>query len=208
MCEQFAAAGYRVVGCARSGDAIAKLQSQLSGCSFSVVDIADADAVTAWANKVIAEFGPPDLLVNNAGVINRSANLWQISAEEFQAICQINLGGTHATIRAFLPAMIKRGTGGIVNFSSTWGQSTSPQVAPYCATKWGIEGLTQALAQELTGELFTVALNPGVINTDMLVSCFGASAATYPSPEEWADQAVPFILNLGPRDNGQSLRAP
>jgi NAD(P)-dependent dehydrogenase (short-subunit alcohol dehydrogenase family) len=101
--------------------------------------------------------------------------------------------------------MAKAGRGIIVNFSSGWGRSASPEVAPYCATKWAIEGMTQSLAQELPEGLATVPLNPGVINTDMLRSCFGPSAADFPSANEWATIAVPFLLGLSFKNNGQSL---
>ena len=101
--------------------------------------------------------------------------------------------------------MAKKGSGVIVNFSSGWGRSASPEVAPYCATKWAIEGMTQSLAQELPSGLAAVPLNPGMINTDMLRSCFGPSAADFPSAKEWAKTAVPFLLGLGPENNGQSL---
>jgi NAD(P)-dependent dehydrogenase (short-subunit alcohol dehydrogenase family) len=95
-----------------------------------------------------------------------------------------------------------------VNFSSGWGRSADAEVAPYCASKWAIEGLTQALAQELPSGLAAVALNPGIINTDMLQSCFGGSASGYLCPAEWAKSAVPFLLKLGPGDNGKQLTAP
>jgi NAD(P)-dependent dehydrogenase (short-subunit alcohol dehydrogenase family) len=78
-------------------------------------------------------------------------------------------------------------------------------VAPYCATKWAIEGLTRALAQELPAGLAAIPLNPGIIDTDMLRSCFGGEAGSYPSPNEWAETAVPFLLQLGPKDNGKPL---
>ena len=100
--------------------------------------------------------------------------------------------------------MIERGSGTIVNLSSGWGRSVSPEVAPYCATKWAIEGLTKALAAELPAGLAAVPLNPGVIDTDMLQKCFGGGAASYPKPEEWAKTAAPFILGLGPGDSGKS----
>ena len=104
--------------------------------------------------------------------------------------------------------MVKRKSGVIVNFSSGWGRSTDAEVAPYCATKWAIEGLTQALAQELPPGMATVPLNPGIINTDMLQSCFGGSASGYPTAEEWAKIAVPFLLKLGASDNGRPLTVP
>jgi NAD(P)-dependent dehydrogenase (short-subunit alcohol dehydrogenase family) len=104
--------------------------------------------------------------------------------------------------------MIHRGRGVVVNFSSGWGRSTSPEVAAYCASKWAIEGLTQAIAQELPPGLAAVALNPGIINTDMLQSCLGEASAAYPSADQWAEAAGPYLLSLGPKDNGHTLTVP
>jgi NAD(P)-dependent dehydrogenase (short-subunit alcohol dehydrogenase family) len=95
-----------------------------------------------------------------------------------------------------------------VNFSSGWGRSTDAEVAPYCASKWAIEGLTLALAQELPPQMAAVPLNPGIINTRMLQSCFGESAASYKTASAWACGAVPFLLQLGPKDNGRQLEVP
>lgn len=185
----FEAAGWNVAGCSRS----------------TGVDVSDAGSVKRWADEVIARYGAPDLLLNNAALINRNAPLWEVPADEFRQLLEVNLQGTFHVIRAFVPAMIARGSGVLVNFSSTWGRTTSPEVAPYCCTKWGIEGLTSALAQELPAGLAAVAFNPGVIDTDMLRSCFGGSAAGYPSATEWASRAVAFLAKLGAKDNGKSL---
>ena len=163
--------------------------------------------VRAWAERVLAG-GPPDLLVNNAGVINANAPLWQVSEEDFSRVIDVNVKGVVNVIRRFVPAMIARGEGVVVNFSSGWGRSASSEVAPYCASKWAVEGLTQALAQELPEGLAAVALNPGIIDTDMLRSCFGDGAGSYPGADVWAARAVPFLLELGPADNGHSLTVP
>jgi len=120
----------------------------------------------------------------------------------------VNIKGVFNVIRAFVPAMIQKKRGVIVNFSSGWGRTTAPEVAPYCATKWAIEGLTQSLAQELPAGMAAVPLNPGVIDTEMLRSSFGASAGSYSKPEIWARSAVPFLLKLGPAHNGQALTVP
>jgi NAD(P)-dependent dehydrogenase (short-subunit alcohol dehydrogenase family) len=85
------------------------------------------------------------------------------------------------------------------------GRATSPEVAPYCTSKFAIEGLTRALADELPEGMAAIPLNPGVINTDMLQICFGDQASGYPDAREWAEKAVPFLLRLGSRDNGKSL---
>jgi NAD(P)-dependent dehydrogenase (short-subunit alcohol dehydrogenase family) len=166
--------------------------------------VASDASVRGWAGRLSA----PDLLLNNAALINRNAPLWKVPAEEFDAVIDVNIKGVANVIRHFVPAMIARGRGVVVNFSSGWGRSTSPEVAPYCATKYAVEGLTAALAQELPRGLAAVALNPGIIDTDMLRSSFGASAGQYPDPAEWAERAVPFLLKLGPKDNGKPLTAP
>ncbi len=150
----------------------------------------------------------PDLLINNAAVMNANAVLWQVPAEEFDRLIDVNVKGVANVLRCFVPAMIARGSGVLVNFSSAWGRSTSPEVAPYCASKFAVEGLTQALAQELPRGLSAVPLNPGIIDTDMLRGCFGDDAGRYPPADEWAERAVPFLLGLGRRDNGKSLTVP
>ena len=68
-----------------------------------------------------------------------------------------------------------------------------------------MEGLTQSLAQELPAGLAAIAVNPGIIDTEMLRSCWGEEAASFPSPDEWGDRAVDFILSLSEKDNGESL---
>lgn len=209
MTQQFIAQGHTLLGCARSADAIQQLRQQFpSDHHFAAVDIAEESQVKAWAEEILTQYGPPTLLINNAGFINQPAPLWQISSEEFSRVIDINLKGVAHTIRHFVPATIARGSGIIVNFSSGWGRATSPQVAPYCASKWAIEGMTQALAQELPAGMAAIALNPGIIHTDMLEICFGKDAAYYPQAKAWARKAVPFLLNLNPQDNGKSLTIP
>lgn len=206
MAEEFTRGGHTVLGCGRSARAIQELR-KLSGKphSFDVVDVASDGQVKAWAARLLRSHGPPDLLLNNAAIINKNAPLWKVPADEFDRVMDVNIKGVANVIRHFVPAMIEKGGGVIVNFSSGWGRSTDAEVAPYCATKWAIEGLTQALAQELPGGMAAIPLNPGIINTDMLQSCFGGSASSYPTADQWAKRAVPFLLGLGPKHNGQPL---
>lgn len=209
MTDEFIRLGHTVVGCARSASAVAELAERYPRPHrFDVVDVADDNQVAGWARVVISEDGPPDLVLNSAALIGANASLWETSADEFSRIVDVNIKGVFHVIRHFAPAMIAREEGVIVNFSSGWGRSVSPQVAPYCATKWGIEGLTRALAAELPYGMAAIPLNPGIIHTDMLDSCFGASASAYPLPESWARKAVPFLLELDHADNGDPLTAP
>ncbi|MGA9779566.1 MAG: SDR family NAD(P)-dependent oxidoreductase [Verrucomicrobiia bacterium] len=209
MAEEFIRLGRVVVGCGRSEKEIVQLQKQFAAPNdFAVVNVADDLQVAAWAGRILSSHDPPDLLLNNAALINRNAKLWKVPAQEFSDLIDVNIKGVTNVIRHFVPAMVKRRSGIIVNFSSGWGRSTDAEVAPYCASKWAMEGLTQALAQELPSGMAAVPLNPGIIATDMLRSCFGGSASSYPSPQEWAKRAVPFLLKINPSDTGRQLTVP
>jgi len=209
LVHEFVERSHAVCGCARGEDAAGELRRAYPGPHrFHRVDVADDRQVGAWARRLAADGFVPDLLVNNAALINRNARLWEVPPAEFAEVIAANVTGTYQVIRHFLPSMIAAGSGVIVNVSSTWGRSTAPEVAPYCTTKWAIEGMTRSLAQELPPGLAAVAFNPGVIHTEMLRSCFGASAAGYPSPDSWAAGAAPFLLELDASDNGRSVSAP
>lgn len=209
MVTEFAALGHTVLGCGRTQAAVKALQAELAEPhEFYAVDVASDTAVKSWASMVLAKHGAPDILVNNAGVINRNAPLWELDAQEFDEVMQVNVRGVANMVRHFVPAMRERKTGVIVNFSSGWGRSVDAEVAPYCASKWAVEGLTQSLAEELPSTMAAVPLNPGIVNTEMLQSCFGDSANGYPTPEVWAKVAVPFILNIQPQDTGKPLTVP
>jgi NAD(P)-dependent dehydrogenase (short-subunit alcohol dehydrogenase family) len=209
LAERFIELGHTVLGCGRSAAELDQLRRRFgSPHDFAAVDVARRHQVQAWADRLLAEHGAPDLLLNNAAIINANAPLWQVPADEFDLLIDINIKGVANVLRSFLPAMIERGRGVIVNLSSGWGRSTSPEVAPYCASKYAIEGLTLALAQELPDGMAAIPLNPGIIDTQMLRSCFGNEAGQYPSAVEWAKRAAPFILQFGRGDNGKPLSVP
>lgn len=209
MVERFIEAGHTVVGCGRSESLVAELRATYGGPHrFDTVDVANDRQVRDWAESVTTAGLVPDLLLNNAALMNQTAPLWEVPAAEFEAVVRVNIIGTANVIRHFVPAMVERERGVIVNFSSGWGRCTAPEVAPYCATKYAVEGLTLALAQELPRGMAAVPLNPGIINTEMLQLCWADGANSYPSPEQWSQRAVPFLLGLGAKDNGKSLNVP
>jgi len=152
--------------------------------------------------------GAPDLVINNAGLLTEPAPLWKQDAAAVAKLFQVNLTGVVHVIQGFVPAMIERGSGVVVNLSSGWGRSVSGDFAPYCASKWGVEGLTQALAEELPAPLAAVPLSPGVIDTAMLRQCYADGAGEYPKPAAWAKVAASYLLQLGRKDNGKSLTVP
>ena len=165
-------------------------------------------SVKSFSENIIKKLGVPELIINNAAVMNTPRPLWEVPREEFDYLTHVNINGVANMIRHFLPSMVEKRQGIIINLSSGWGRSTSPDVAPYCATKWAIEGLSGALAQELPKGMGCIALNPGVIDTDMLRKCWGKGAELYQKPRDWAKLAVPFIENLSYQDNGKQMSAP
>jgi len=206
LVDRFVEAGHAVYGCGRSAGLIGDLADRhLAPHAFATVDVSDESAVVTWANALIDDGLVPDLLINNAAIINALAPLWEVPAEEFDRLLSINVGGVANVLRAFVPAMIARGSGVIVNVSSGWGRGTAPEVGPYCASKHAVEGLSGSLAQELPQGLSCVALNPGLIDTDMLRTCLPEAARASEGPEQWSRRAAPYLLGLGPEHNGRSL---
>src|SRR5262245_47780602 len=107
MAIEFARLGHVVLGCGRSRPGVEKLRSELgSHHDFDCVDVTRDSAVAAWAARLTASFGPPDLLLNNAGQINRTARLWEVPAGEFDVVLDVNVKGVANTIRHFAPSMV------------------------------------------------------------------------------------------------------
>ena len=158
---ELVAAGCTVAGCGRNTGHIETLRREYpTPHRFASVDVSDDVQVSNWAVHMLNTVGVPDLLINNAALVNSNAPLWEIQASEFEGLTSVNINGVANVIRHFVPAMVKINHGVIVNFSSGWGRSTSAGVAPYCATKWAIEGLTKALAQELPQGMAAVPPEP------------------------------------------------
>lgn len=210
MTEQLIQLGHTVIGCACNEQEIANLQQQFPHPHhFFSVDIANEAQVAAWSKTVLSQYEPPDLIVNNAGIVHELLPLWEIKSETFDRVIDINIKGVANIIRHFVPPMVERNRGVIINFSAGWGRYTTANAAPYCASKWAIEGLTKAFAQELPSGMATVSLWPGTIHTDTLETIYGdQKAAKYISPQDWVTRAIPFILHIGASDNGKALAIP
>ncbi|XP_031478550.1 NADPH-dependent pterin aldehyde reductase [Nymphaea colorata] len=211
LAVELAKRGHNVAGCSKTEEHVNSLSSLLSSIdpelshSLFTADVRSDSAIAEVAKSVLEKRGCPDIIVNNAGAINKNNKIWDVPLEEFDNVIDTNIKGTANVMRHFLPAMIQRKHGVIVNFSSGWGRSAAAQVAPYCASKWAIEGLSRSVAKEVPPGIAIVALSPGVINTELLHSCFGESAELYQSTETWAPNAAAMILRLTADDNGASL---
>ena len=209
LSDQYLKMGHTVIGCGRNAEIIKKMSAKYpTNTDFQALDVSDYESVIFWANRIIKSFGSPDFLLNNAGIMNDNRNLWEVSKRNFSEVVDTNIKGIFNTVKGYVPEMINQKRGIIVNFSSGWGRTTSPKVAPYCTSKWAVEGLTKSLAQELPQGLSAVALSPGVIDTDMLRLCWGNSASAHEKPETWAQRVAPYILKISSKDNGASITTP
>jgi 3-oxoacyl-[acyl-carrier protein] reductase/meso-butanediol dehydrogenase/(S,S)-butanediol dehydrogenase/diacetyl reductase len=147
----------------------------------------DADLTTAGdAERIVeetfAKFGRIDILVNNAGLaFCGEKNLWEIPDDEWYRVIDVNLNGVYLLTSRVLRRMVEAGNGGrIVNISSTAGRMGVPQYGAYCATKWGIVGLTQMLALEAAPHKITVnCVAPGSVDTDMMDGTFQHMASRF-----------------------------
>lgn len=204
--------GHTIIGCSRDQTKLHSLQQQLAKVSSTKhlllnVDVRSNSKVEEFAGATVENELVPNIIVNNAGLINRNGKIWELDVEEFDNVIDTNLKGIANIMRHFIPLMIStnHNQGIIINMSSLSGRSAHPLIAPYCASKWGVEGLSKATAQEVPKGMAIVALDPGIIYTDMLTSCLGDFAPIYQSPQHWASKAATMILNLTALDNGASL---
>ena len=208
MTKYFTRSSHLVTGCGRTRSKIDELNLDysLGHDQFHVVDVSKNSEVKEWAEKIVMDFGVPDLLINNASIANKSEKFWKLPSEDFDGALDINIKGVSNTMRYFLPYMIKAKKGIIVNISAAWGKSVSPKVSAYCASKFAIEGLSKAVASELPEPLACVPLDPGVINTPMLQKIFGNAAAKQQTPNDWVEKAGPVILEMSRSNNGKSMK--
>ena len=167
----FAAAGADVVCISRTAENSEKVAGEVRALGRRAwalaVDVADAAAVNAAADQVLADAGRLDILVNNAGV-TRDGLLMRMSDADWDTVLNTNLKGAFHFTRAFSRALLKQRSGRIINIASVIGLIGNAGQANYAASKAGLIGFTKATAREMASRGITVnAVAPGFIETDM-----------------------------------------
>jgi len=145
-------------------DGIEVITADRAGDVDELIDITDAGAVADLA----ARLGPVDILVNSAGILGPNMPLVDTTADDWRTTFEVNVFGTAAMMRAFVPGMIQLGWGRVVNFASMAGKDGNPNLAVYSASKAAVIAMTKSAGKELatTGVLVN-AIAPAVIATPM-----------------------------------------
>lgn len=166
-------------------------------------DVASAEAVERASALVLAAFGAPRVVVNNAGIVQRGARVEETRPDDWDQVMAVNLRGSFLVARAFLPSMLAKGSGRFIHVASISATLGSPGAASYAASKWGQVGLSKSLAEELrdTG-LQSIALLPGSVDTDMLV---GSGFDPRMSADDVAAMIVHLALDAPPALNGSAV---
>jgi len=168
---RLASMGATVLLTARNVSHLSEVKTEIESAGGSAtafpVDLLQEDAIAAFAVSVKEQYGRCDILVNNAGVGSFNQPLHETAPDTWSTIIDTNLRAPYLTIRAFAPMMIAAGSGHIINISSLAGHNPLKNGAAYSASKWGLNGMTYSVAEELRDYGIRVsAVAPGSVNTD------------------------------------------
>ena len=160
--------------------------------AYCAVDVSSLEQVQQAIEKITNQIGKADILINCAGV-SKFATLLDIDPEEWKKIIDVNLMGTYYVTRTVLPQLIEKNAGDIINISSTNGLGGAATSSAYSASKFGVIGLTESLAQEVRRNNIRVsALTPSTVATDMAIdlNLIPENDGKYMQPEDIAELIV------------------
>jgi NAD(P)-dependent dehydrogenase (short-subunit alcohol dehydrogenase family) len=215
LVEGLAARGAAVAGLARSEERLTASMAEVASATGArtlgvAADVTDRDAVTAAVERVVAELGQVDLLVNNAGLIDPVEEpLWEADADQWWDVVSSHLRGSFLLCRAVVPWMVLRNRGRIVNIASGMGVRPRPEYSAYSVAKAGLMRLTESLAGALEGtDVHAFDVAPGVVDTPMT-----RSMAMWQGFEDWTppERVVGIVTAIAAGEldawSGRFLRA-
>jgi len=202
IAHKLAGLGVTAVLCGRHRGPLESVAAAISGAGgrSHVVecDVRDFHSVETAAAQVEQTLGRLDILINNAGVGGFGGPLHQMPPESWDDVLNTNLRGIYFCIRAFAPMMIRAQSGHIINISSLAGKNPLPNGAAYAASKWGLNGLSYSVAEELRGYKIRVAVVcPGSVNTELSPHT-GKDPAKMLQPDDVA-HAVAMLVTQAPQ---------
>jgi 3-oxoacyl-[acyl-carrier protein] reductase len=172
IAHRLASLGATVVLCGRTLQTLQATAARIAGLpgrtAAIACDVSDFESVRTLESKIEQTFGRTDILVNNAGVAASPGPLHEMPPEVWEKVLNTNLRGVFYCIRSFAPLMIRSGGGHVVNISSLAGKNALPNGAAYAASKWGLNGLSYSVAEELRGHNIRVSVVcPGSVDTEL-----------------------------------------
>jgi 3-oxoacyl-[acyl-carrier protein] reductase len=194
---RLSALGAHAILCGRSRGPLEKTAHAIheAGNRATVMecDVADLDSVQSLAERVERTFHRLDILVNNAGISGPSRPLHELPPEAWDDIFNTNLRGVYYMVRSFAPLMIRARSGHIINISSLAGKNPLPNGAAYSASKWGLNGLSYGVAEELRAHNIRVSvICPGSVHTDFSPHS-GKSAERMLQPDDVAHAVAAIV---------------
>ncbi len=164
IARRFAASGARIVLADLRSDAVEQEANKLRALNHDVLalacDVSRAPDVEALVKATLERCGRIDVLVNNAGIMGRTAPLWELADEDWRKVLDIDLTSVFLVSRAVIPHMRARGRGCIVSVASIAGKEGTPRLIPYSVAKAGIIAFTKALGKEVVGEASASTASP------------------------------------------------
>ncbi len=205
--------GARVFLCARGEkglqDAATELQKLGPEIGFAAADVGIPEEAQSLVESALARFPDLSILVNNASILGKRALLVDVDISTWEEVLRINTSSLFYVTRPLLPALIRRGSGSVINVSSSVGRKGKPNWGPYAVSKFGLEGFTQVLAEELRPHAVRVnSVNPGATRTEMRATAYpDEDPMTLPTPEEIAEAFVYLASDESSSVTGQALEA-
>jgi len=189
---------------ARTEEALKEVVTEVEAlgvkASYATVDVSSLEEVNEAVATLTKELGKADILINNAG-IGKFESLLDMNPEEWKKIIDVNLMGPYYVTRAVLPQLIEKSGGDIINISSTNGLNGAATSSAYSASKFGLIGMTESLAQEVRrNNIRVTSLTPSTVATELAVQTdlIKGDAEKYMQPEDIAELIV-SQLKLHPR---------
>ena len=205
--------GARVFLCARGEkglqNAATELQKLGPEIGFAAADVGIPEEAQSLVESALARFPDLSILVNNASILGKRALLVDVDISTWEEVLRINTSSLFYVTHPLLPALIRRGSGSVINVSSSVGRKGKPNWGPYAVSKFGLEGFTQVLAEELRPHGVRVnSVNPGATRTEMRASAYpDEDPMTLPRPEEIAEAFVYLASDESSSVTGQALEA-
>ncbi len=202
IATRLAELGARTVLCGRTRESLEAMANkiQTAGGQAAIIecDVSDLRSVESAAQRVERTFSKLNILVNNAGIGGMGGPLHQLPPQVWDQVMNTNLRGVYYCIRSFAPLMIQNKGGHIINISSLAGKNPLPNGAAYAASKWGLNGLSYSVAEELRGHNIRVSIIcPGTTHTEFSPHG-GAKVEKMLQPSDVA-HAVAMIVTQAPQ---------